>query len=46
MVCGFRDAANKKMRLDVSQDKGWEFIYSQGERWGYLEATTEQGVTL
>jgi hypothetical protein len=40
MVCSFRDAANKKIRLSVPQDKGWEFIYTQGERWGYLEAST------
>jgi hypothetical protein len=44
MVCGFRDAANKKIRLAVPQDKGWEFIYTQGKRWGYLEASAAQGL--
>jgi hypothetical protein len=44
MVCGSRDTANKKIRLAVPQDEGYKFIYTQGERWGYLEASTAQGI--
>jgi hypothetical protein len=47
MVCGFRDAAKKKIRLAVPQDKGWEFIYTQGKRSKYGTGnTTFQGSLL
>jgi hypothetical protein len=31
MVCGFGDAANKKIRLDVPQDKGGNLFTLKGK---------------